>query len=129
MQDEGLGFAVGVDHAVAAGTRDAGDSGPVADAVAQYIGEGLEIPLGPVPAGRVGGGVGRDPAGRREELLGGGVGDLAPGGEEPYMGPVANRGGGGGPRLQDERRDAALDEVGGGGQPDGAGPDDDDGEL
>src|SRR5690606_40733703 len=92
-------------------------------------GERLQVLLGPVAAGGIGGGVGAHPAGGGEELLGGGVDDLAPGGEQAHVRPLAHRGASGRPGFQDQGLDALVDQVGGGGQAGGAGPDHDDGQL
>ncbi len=129
VHDERLLLAVGVHDPVPAGARDAGDARAGADAVAEHVGERLQVEVGPVASGGVGGRVGPRPSGGGQELLGGGVDDLAPGGEQPHVRPLAHRGAGGGPGFQDQGFDALVDEVGGGGQAGGSGPDHDDGQL
>ncbi len=129
VDHERLGVAVGVDDPVPARPGDAGDAGAVVDSVAEGVGEGLEVEGGPVAAGGVGGRVGRHPAGRCEELLGGRVDDFTPGGEQAHVRPLAGRGPGVGAGFEDEEVQAALAEVGGGGQAGGAGPDHDDGQF
>ncbi len=128
VHDERLGLAVGVHDPVPAGARDAGHGGAGADAVAEDVGERLQVEVGPVAAGGVGGRVGAGPSGGGQELLGGGVDDFAPGGEQPHVRPLAHRGAGGRPGFQDQGLDALVDEVGGGGQAGGSGPDHDDGQ-
>ncbi|CAM5236030.1 hypothetical protein SBADM41S_00343 [Streptomyces badius] len=71
VDGEGLPLAVGVHDTVPAQAGDAGHGGVVADLVAQDVGEGLEVLLGPVGPGGVGRTVGGGPAGGREELRGG----------------------------------------------------------
>lgn len=124
MHAEGLLVAARVDDPVAAGAGDTGHGGAVADLVPESVGEGLEVALGPVAARRVGGGIRADPAGRGEQLLGGRVDDLAPGREQPDMGPLADGAGRARAGLQDQGFQTAFDEMGGGGQTDGAGADD-----
>src|SRR5690606_40036693 len=80
VHDEGLGVAVGVHDAVAAGLRHAGDPGTVTDPVTENGGERPQVVLDPVAAARVGAGVGLAPACRGKELLGGRVDVFATGG-------------------------------------------------
>ncbi len=129
VHGEGLVRAAGVDDAVTAGPGHAGDGGAVADLVAEGVGERLEVPLGPVAAGRVRRAIGARPAGRGQQLLGGGVGDLGPGREEADVRPVPYGRRGRRAGLQHQRFDTALHEVGGGGQTDRAGSDDHDGRV
>src|SRR5690606_41055251 len=90
----GLGVAVGVHDAVAAGLRHAGDPGTATDPVTENGGERPQVVLDAVAAARVGAGVGLAPACRGKELLGGRVDDFAPGGEQAYMRPVVHGGAG-----------------------------------
>lgn len=129
VNDERLLLAVGVHDPIAAGPGNTGDGGAGADAVAEDVGERLQVEVGPVVAGGVGGRVGACPAGRGEELFGGRVDDLAPGGEQAHVRPLAHRRTGGDPGLQDQGLDALADQVGGGGKTGGAGPDHDDRQL
>lgn len=99
---------------------DAGHRGVVADPVAEDVGEGLEVALGPVAAGRVGGSVGAYPPGRGEQLVRGRVDELAPGREQPDMGPLAYGAARDRACLQDQGFQTTLDEVGGCGETDGA---------
>lgn len=124
MDGEGLLLPVGVDDAVPSAARDPDDARAVADPFAQGVRQRLEIQLGPLTAGGVGGVVGTDPAGGGEELLGGRVDDLGPGREQPHMAPLPHGGAGARARLQDQRVLLAGDEVGRGGQADRTGSDD-----
>lgn len=129
VDDERLGVAVGVHDPVPARAGDAGDGGAEAHLIAEGVGERLEVLLGPVPARRTGGSVRLDPAGGGQQLLGGRVDDLAPGGEQPHVRPLAHRRCGDRAGLQDQRGEAAVDQVGGGSESGGTGPDHDDGQL
>src|SRR5690606_8682809 len=63
VHGEGLLLAAGVDDPVPAGAGHAGDRHSVADLVAEYVRERLEVPLDPVAAGRV-----RRPSGRTQPV-------------------------------------------------------------
>lgn len=119
---EGLLVAVGVDDAVAAEAGNTRDPSAVTNPVAEHVGERLEVLVSPVPARRIGGAVGCGPAGGGEELLGGRIDELGPGGEQPNVTPLAHRTGSTRTGFQNQGLDAALDEVGCGCQADGAYP-------
>ncbi|CAO0836323.1 Ferredoxin--NADP reductase [Streptomyces microflavus] len=76
--------------------------------------------------GQADGSGGRAPAGGGQQLFGGRVDELTPGGEEANVRPAPYGVGGGGPGFQDERQQAALGEMGGGGEPGRARSDHDD---
>ena len=80
-------------------------------------------------AGRQDIGVRLDPAGVRQQPAGSLVDVVPPRREQPDVSPSTDRGGGCVTTFQDGERDAALGKVSGGGQPDGAGADDDDGQV
>ena len=128
VHGEGLLLAVGVHDTVAAEAGDASDAGAEADLVAKDVGQRLEVMLRPVAAGRVGRTVRADPAGGGQELLGGRVDHLGPGGKEPHVAPLTHSGTCGVTGLQNQGFQAPLNEVCGGGQADRAGPDDHDGQ-
>lgn len=125
LDDVRLCVAVGVHDAVPAGLRDAGDSGSVADLVAEGVGKRLQVVLHPVAAAGVGAAVGPAPPGGGEELFGGGVHDLAPGGEQADVCPLADGAAGGGACFQHERAQTPFQQMSCGSQPNGSGADDD----
>ena len=128
VHSEGLLGAARVDDTVAAPARDAGDGAPEADAVAQGVGERLEVELGPLGAGRVAVGVGGGPAGRLEEAGPRRVDELGPAGEEPDVPPGAHRRRSVRAALDDEGVLPAFEQVGSCGEPDRSGTDDEGGQ-
>jgi hypothetical protein len=95
----------------------------------ERVRERLEVVLRPLAPGRVSRAVRTLPAGRCEQLLGDRVDELAPGGEQPDVAPVAYRGRCGRSGLEHDGGQATVVGVGGSGQADRAGADDDDGKL
>ncbi len=89
----------------------------------QPVGEGLEIAVDQVAAGRVGLGVGELPAGPFQQRSGGLVHVVLPRGEHADMRPLAHVGGDPGPRLQHQRREASAQQMGSSRQSNGAGTD------
>ncbi len=93
------------------------------------VGEGLQVLVGELRAGRQPLGVGLDPAGVGEEATGCGVDGVPPRREQPHVPPLPHRGGRAVTGFQDGERQTSLVQVRGGGQTDRAGPDHDDGQV
>lgn len=125
VDDEGLLGAARVDGEVPALAADADHASSVAYAVTEGVGEGREVLIDPLRAGRVALSWGRPPGGLQQASRRG-VGELGPRREQADVAPLGHRGGSRVAGFQDDRVEPALEQVSGGGQSLRTGPDDDD---
>jgi hypothetical protein len=134
VHGEGVALPAAVDEQVAAGAADSGHPSAVADGArgggVEQLGQGAQVRLTPLTAGRVTVLIGRGPAaGGLEQAPRGGVDELAPRREQPDVSPLGDRCPGVAACLEHDEVQVALDRVGGSRQADGAGTDDDHGVL